>query len=269
MTDERREPNQGEQAIEPDPERIGGPVPDSGPAGEDASEESEELEWWQDPRMPWGHKPTRADMACFWALTLLGLYSLALLPFRAALLTKPFLAAVLTGSRTGVVMIGALAAVGKAPIWPFWLAVAIVSVMKFDLIYFWAGRLWGRGVFEMIAGKSPRARRNAERAERIALKYSVPALFLTYLPIPLPAAVIYATLGAARMSWKKFIAFDLLFAAVMQVLYFTLGYRIGEPAVAVVAEYGKYLWYLSIVIIVGMLVTWWWNSQKKKRAAAE
>ncbi|WP_425308198.1 DedA family protein [Ammonicoccus fulvus] len=255
MTDERREPDHGEPETLPDSTRVPDPeTPDAEP------------EWWQDPRMPWGHKPTRADMACFWVLTLLGLYSLALLPFRAALLTKPFLAAVLTGSRTGVVMIGALAAVGQAPIWPFWVAVATLSVMKFDLVYFWAGRRWGRGVFEMIAGKSPRARRNAERAERLALKYSIPALFITYLPIPLPAAVIYATLGAARMSWKKFIAFDLLFAAIMQSLYFYLGYRIGAPAVEVVAEYGKYLWYLSIVIIIGMIVTWWWNSQKKKRA---
>lgn len=213
--------------------------------------------------MPWGHQPRRADLWCFGAITALGLYSLALLPFRAVLITKPFLAAVLTGSRTGVVMIGALAATGQAAWWPIWLVIATLSVMKFDLVYFWAGRLWGQGIFEMVAGKSPRARRNAERAERFARKYAVPALFVTYLPIPLPAAVIYATLGAAGMTWRKFVAFDILFAAITQTVYFVLGYRIGAPAVQVVAEYGRYTWYLALAILLGMIVTWWWNSRRK------
>jgi membrane protein DedA with SNARE-associated domain len=224
----------------------------------------QEPQWWDDPRMPWGHQPSRADLWCFGAITVLGLYSLALLPFRAVLLTQPFLAATLTGSRTGVVMIGALTATGQPTWWPFWLVVAVLSVMKFDLIYFWAGRLWGQGIFEMVAGKSARARRNAERAEKFAKKYAVPALFVTYLPIPLPAAVIYATLGAAGMTWRKFIAFDLLFAAIVQALYFYLGFQIGAPAVEVVAEYGKYMWYLALAILVGMIVTFWWSSRRKR-----
>lgn len=231
--------------------------------------EAAQPEWWDDPRMPWGHKPSRADFWCFGAITVLGLYSLALLPLRAVLLTLPFLAATLTGSRTGVVMIGALTATGQQTWWPFWLVVATLSVMKFDLVYFWAGRLWGQGIFEMVAGKSPRARRNAERAERFARKYAVPALFVTYLPIPLPAAVIYATLGAAGMTWRKFLAFDLLFAALTQAIYFLLGYRIGEPAVQVVAEYGRYMWYVALAILVGMLVTWWWNSRRKSAASSK
>lgn len=218
--------------------------------------------------MPWGHKPTRSDLACFAWISVFAVYGLALLPFRAVLLTQPFLAAVLTGGRTGVVMIGALAAIGQAPGWPFWLLVATLSIVKFDWIYFWAGRLWGRGVFEMAAGKSARARRNAERAEKLALKYSVLALFLTYLPIPLPAAIIYATLGAAGMRWRKFFAWDLIFAVLMQALYFYIGYRIGEPAVEVVAQYGKYLWYVTLAILAGMIIAAIWRSSQKKRAEA-
>lgn len=232
-------------------------------AGESPAADSQ-AEWWDDPRMPWGHKPTRADITCFTLISLLGVYALALLPFRAVLLTQPFVAATITGSSTSMVMIGARTAVGEATWWPFWLAVATLSVMKFDLVYFWAGRLWGRGLFEMMVGKSPRARRNAERAERLALKYSVPALAITYLPIPLPAAVIYATLGTAGMSWRKFLGFDLLFAAVMRGVYFYLGLRIGEPAVEAVAAYGRYLWYLTLAILAGMIIAWWWKAQKKR-----
>ena len=43
-------------------------------------------------------------------------------------------------------------------------------------------------------------------------------LLLTYLPIPLPAAVIYATLGTAGMRWRKFFAWDLVFAAIIGYL---------------------------------------------------
>lgn len=265
MTEERPETARDDRQG-PDPDPTATPEAATDPEATDQSATDAEQEWWADPRMPWGHQPTRADMACFGVITALGLYSLALLPFRAVLITRPFLAAGLTGSRTGVVMIGALAAIGQAPWWPLWLVIATLSVIKFDWVYFWAGRLWGRGVLEMVAGKSARARRNAERAERLALKYSVPALFVTYLPIPLPAAVIYATLGAAQMSWRKFIAVDLMFAAVVQSLYLYLGYRIGEPAVQVVAEYGKYLWYVTLAILVGMIVTWWWNARRKKAA---
>ncbi|NNG21389.1 DedA family protein [Naumannella sp. ID2617S] len=236
------------------------------PQADPPAGERPEREWWDDPRLPWGHKPTRSDIACFTLISALGFYALALLPFRAVLVTKPFLAAALTGSRTGVVMIGALTATGEPTHWPFWLVIATLSVMKFDPVYFWAGKLWGRGVFEMVAGRSPRARRNAERAEKIAQRFAIPAILLTYLPIPLPAAVIYATLGAAQMSWRRFIGVNLVFAATMQSLYFYLGHRIGEPAVDVVREYGKYAWYVSIAILIGMIATWWWNRRKRETA---
>ncbi|OYO04900.1 hypothetical protein CGZ95_03250 [Enemella evansiae] len=238
------------------------------PADPEETAEEREPEWWEDPRMPWGHKPTRADIACFALISALGLYALALLPFRAVLVTQPYLAATLTGSRTGVVTIGALTATGVETTWPLWLVLATLSVMKFDPVYFWAGKLWGQGVFEMVAGRSPRARRNAERAEKLARRFAVPAILITYLPIPLPSSVIYATLGAAGMSWRKFLTVNVCFAALMQSGYMYLGYRIGAPAVAVVAEYAKYAWYLTLAILFGMIVTWWWNRRKKAAASA-
>ncbi|GAB3711836.1 DedA family protein [Mariniluteicoccus flavus] len=230
-------------------------------------DEEPEKEWWDDPRLPWGHRPTRADMACFWLMGALGIYGLALMPFRAVLITRPYLAAALTGSRTGVVMIGAYAAANHdTRMVPLWWAIATLSVMKFDPIYFWAGKLWGRGVFEMVAGRSPRARRNAERAEKFAQRFEIPAIFLTYLPIPLPASVIYATLGAAGMTWRKFLVTNVVFAGLMQALYLYLGYRIGEPAVVVVKEYAKWAWYVTLGIIAAMIISWWVNERRKKAA---
>lgn len=231
---------------------------------EPEKDDQAEKEWWDDPSLPWAHKPTRADMTCFWLIGALGLYGLALLPFRAVLITKPHLAATLTGSRTGVVMIGALAAASGDTRWLwFWWLIATLSVMKFDPVYFWAGKLWGRGVFEMVAGRSERSRRNAERAERIANRFQVVALFISYLPIPLPASVIYATLGAAGMSWRRFLSLNFLFAGLMQALYMYLGFRLGQPAVAVVTEYGKWAWYVTLAILAAMIASFWWSKRRK------
>ncbi|WP_460741877.1 DedA family protein [Mariniluteicoccus endophyticus] len=254
------EPTNAELPADPDradPDRADGGEPDEKP-------------WWDDPNLPWSKEPTRADMTCFWLIAALGVYGMALLPFRAVLITRPYLAACLTGSRTGVVMIGALAATHHDVRWlPMWWLFATLSVMKFDPVYFWAGKLWGRGVFEMVAGRSPRARRNAERAERFAHRYEVPAILVTYLPIPLPAAVVYATVGAAGMTWRRFLTANFAFAGMLQAIYMYLGYRIGEPAVKVVAEYGRWAWYVSLAIIVVMIGSYVVSQRRRAREGAD
>ena len=37
-------------------------------------------EWWDDPSLPWKHKPTRADIACLSWMGAASLYGLILLP---------------------------------------------------------------------------------------------------------------------------------------------------------------------------------------------
>lgn len=239
----------------------------------DDSAEKAEPEWWEDPRMPWNHrggKPGRADIGCFIAISVIGIYGLVLLPFRALLITQPYLYAAVAGSRTAVVTIGAMAAPPSSnPWWPVGLLLAILSIVKFDWIYFWAGRLWGQGLIEMVAGRSKRARRNAERAERLARKYATLAMLVTFLPVPLPASVIYAALGAAGMSWRKFIFLDVLFAVLLQSGYLYLGYRIGAPAVEVVKVYADYALYVTLGILAFMLVSWWWRKRRRGGAAGD
>ena len=57
-----------------------------------------------------------------------------------------------------------------------------------------------------------------------------------------------------------------LSALVTTAGYMALGYWIGEPAVQAVDTYGRYLWYVSIAILVGMLAVFWYR-QKKADAA--
>jgi len=213
--------------------------------------------------MPWKGKPGRADVWCWVAFSLTGLYALVLLPLRPILLgANPYLLAALGGSRTSAVTIGALAATGVG-FWPLGLLLGTFGAVKFDPLYWWAGRLWGRGLIEVIAGRSARAARNAARAERLAHKYGALAILLTYI-VPLPSAVVYATVAAAGMRFRTFFLIDVLGAVTTRGLYILLGYQLGEPAVEVVEVIAKYSWYLSIVLLGFVFVSVWRQSRRTR-----
>ena len=247
----------------PDPDRPADPEDVSAPAEADDAPR----EWWDDPRMPWKGKPGRKDVACWAAFSLTGLYALVLLPLRPVLLgANPYLLAALGGSRVSAVTIGALAATGVG-FWPLGLLLGTFGAVKFDWIYWWAGRLWGRGMLEMASGRSPRAARNAARAERLAQRFGVAAIALGYVIPLLPGAIIYATVAAAGMSLRKFLLVDVLSAAVTRGLLIWLGWSIGEPAVHVLEVIAQYSWYLSIALLVGVVVTSVRQSRRRSSAA--
>ncbi|MGJ3508822.1 DedA family protein [Enemella sp. A6] len=264
-SDASRSSADAESPTSPEPPETGESVADAEAAPAEGKAEDKDRPWWEDERMPWQGQPTKADIGCWSAITAVGIFALVMLPLRPVLLGyTPYLLVALTGSRTGMVTIGALGATGN-PWWPLGLVIGIISIIKFDLIYFWAGKLWGRGVLEVFGGRSPRARRNAERAERLAWKYASPAVVLTYLPIPIPAAVIYATLAMAGMSWRKFILVNLACATVLQIGWLALGWALGAPAVRVVEIYAQYSMYLSLAILAGMIAVMVWRSKKGDR----
>lgn len=230
------------------------PDPEPERASPASAEPETAKEWWDDPRMPWKGKPSRNDVWCWVGFSLTGVYALVLLPLRPVLLgANPYLLAALGGSRVSAVTIGALAATGVG-FWPLGLLLGTFGSVKFDPLYWWAGKLWGRGLIEMVSGRSPRAARNAARAERLAQRFGVLAIVITYL-IPLPSAVVYATVGAAGMRLRTFLLVDVLTAAVTRGLLIWLGFGIGHPAVRVVEVIARYSWYLSLVLLAGMLVT--------------
>lgn len=227
----------------------------------------EPRQWWQDSALPWQHKPGRRDLWCLGLLLFVGIFAWAMIPLRAYLIAaNPLLLVGLSGSRSGTVTIGALAAVGRADVLPG-LLLGIPSVMKFDLVYFWAGKLWGDGFMHAFASRSKRSARNAAKAQRFAQRFGVPAILISYLPIPIPSGVIYATVAAAGMTWRKFILVNLAAATVLQSLYMYLGYSIGEPAVELVDVYARYSTRVSLGILAVMIVLAIWKGGKKPREA--
>jgi membrane protein DedA with SNARE-associated domain len=216
--------------------------------------------------MPWKGRPSRSDVWCWIAFSLTGVYALVLLPLRPVLLgANPYLLAGLGGSRVSAVTIGALAATGVG-FWPLGLLLGTFGSVKFDPLYWWAGKLWGRGLLEMVSGRSPRAARNAARAERLAQRYGMLAIVITYL-IPLPSAVVYATVGAAGMRLRRFLLTDALTAACTRGLLIWLGYSIGEPAVRVLEVIARYSWYLSLVLLAGVVLSMVRQSRGRRTAA--
>ena len=106
-----------------------------GPAGDKRADP------WDDPRLPWSGKPRRADVLCWAGITVTGLYYLLLLPFRASLVgTHPVLLVLLNGSTEGIVSGAAFARVGHGSL-PVVMLAAVFGLMKFDLLYWWAGRM--------------------------------------------------------------------------------------------------------------------------------
>ena len=212
--------------------------------------------------MPWKGKPSRSDIGCWIGFSLTGIYALVLLPFRPVLLgANPYLLAALGGSRTSAVTIGALYATGIG-FWPLGLLLGTLGSVKFDWLYWWAGKLWGRGLIELIAGRSPRAARNAARAERLAQRFGPLAIVITYI-LPLPGAVVYATVAASGMSLRKFLLIDITTAAVTRAIFIYLGFWLGAPAVRVVEAIAKYSWYISIVLLVGIFFNLWRQSRAR------
>jgi membrane protein DedA with SNARE-associated domain len=222
-------------------------------------------EWWDDPSLPWKHKPTRTDIACIGWISFVAVFSLVMLPLQPVMLG---LAPQLLGSlgyRTGLVITGALASEGD-PWWPLVLFFGSLMAAKFDWVYWWAGKLWGRGLIEVWSGKSARARKRNERAERIARKYETLAIVITYLPIPIPAGVIYAVLGEAGTSLKKFLTVDLLSSLGLCAIYVGLGWYFGEPVVAIMEVYMQYMWYIAIAMLVGVVVFAVYSARKNAKA---
>ena len=207
------------------------------------------------PHLPWSGEPTRADKWCWGLIAAMGIYGLAMIPLRPYLLgLSTTLLALVSGSSIALVDIGAGIRDGSQPWWWALLLVATLQVAKFDAIYFWAGRLWGHGLIEVMAGRSKRAARGTARAVAIAERWAIPGVFVSWFLPFIPTAAIIVVAGAAKMRWRTFLAVDLLAALLNRAVYLYLGYAIGEPAKRLIDEIARWSTYISIALIVVIVV---------------
>lgn len=222
-------------------------------SAQEAPEEARPASPWDDPRLPWQGRPRRADILCWAAITLSGLYYLLLLPFRASLVgTHPVLLELLNGSTEAIVSAAAFARVGHGS-----LAVAlfagIFGLMKFALIYWWAGRLWGERIILLLSGRRKHGPRFIARVHRWGRKFTWPAVLIApFLPIPNP--IVYAVAGWAGMSAVTFLILDAISELAWAGMLAGLGYSLGHRAVVVAQAISRYGLWISIAIVVLVVV---------------
>ena len=233
-----------------------GDEPDAAEAQAEA-EQAKPVDPWSDPRLPWEGKPRRVDIACWAAITLSGLYYLAILPWRASLVgTHPVISELLNGSTEAIVSAAAFARVGHGTILVVLLA-SIPGLMKFDIIYWWAGRLWSERVINLFAGRSERQRRRGQklvaRVNRWGRWFSWPAVIIANF-LPIPSAIIYAMAGWTGMSWVTFLVLDVIGTLSWAGLLAGLGYALGQHAVSVAEEVSKYGLWVTIAIVILVIV---------------
>jgi len=220
----------------------------------DGPEQAKPDDPWNDPRLPWSGKPRRVDILCWAAITVTGLYYLLLLPFRASLVgTHPLLLAALNGSTEGIVSAAAFARVGHGSI-PVVVLVGVFGVMKFDLIYWWAGRLWGERIILLLSGRRKHGSKFIARVHRWGRKFTWPIVLVApFLPLPNP--IIYAVAGWAGMSWVTFLILDLISELAWVGMLVGLGYSLGHHAVVVAQTVSRYGLWFSIGIVLLVIVS--------------
>jgi len=204
---------------------------------------------WDDPRIPWAGKPRRADILCWAGIMFSGIFYWATLPLRAPLLgTHPVLLALLNGSTEAIVAAAAFAKVGHGSLVVVLLA-GVFGVMKFDPLFWWAGRLWGERVIALLSGRRNRGARYMARVQRWGRKFTWPAVVVAPF-VPIPSAIIYVIAGWAGMRLLTFIILDVIGELLWVGMLVGLGYALGHHAVVVAQTVSHYGLWISIGLIV-------------------
>jgi membrane-associated protein len=230
-----------------------------------ATAEPGKAERWADPRLPWHGRPRAADICCWLGIVVSGLFYWVLLPLRLSLIgTHPVVAELLNGSTESIISAAAFARAGDGTLAVVLLA-AIPGLMKFDVLYWWAGRLWGERFIMALPG-SRRVAKHMTRVQRAGRKFTWPAVVLSYF-LPIPSAIIYVIAGWTRMRLVTFLILDLIGALLWAGLLAGLGYALGHRAVVAARVISHYSWWFTIGIVV-LTVLFTLRSQRRMTAAA-
>jgi membrane-associated protein len=219
----------------------------------------------EDPRVPWQGKPQIADILCWLGIVLGGLFYWVLLPLRVSLLgTHPVVAELLNGSIEAIISAAAFASAGHGTLAVVVLA-AIPGLMKFDVLYWWAGRLWGER-FIMVLPGSQRLARHMVRVQRAGRKFTWPAVVASPF-LPIPRAIIFVLAGWAGMRLVTFLILDLIGVLLWAGLLAGLGYALGHHAVVAAMTISHYSWWFTIGIVT-LSVLSVVRSQRRRKAVA-
>jgi membrane-associated protein len=232
------------------------------PAEPAQAAEAAEKSPWDDPRLPWIGKPTKKDIACWATVVGSGLFLLIILPFRAALVgTHPVLGELLNGSTESIIAAAAFARTGHGSLVVAILA-AFPGIMKFDLVWWWAGSLWGERLILLISGRRSHGPKYMQRVRKWGPRFTWPAVVVSEF-LPIPNTIVYAIAGWAGMRLIVFIVLDFIGTALWVGLLIGLGWALGQHAVDVAETISRYSLWISIGIVVLVVVGQFRGSRRK------
>jgi membrane protein DedA with SNARE-associated domain len=223
---------------------------------------------YDDPRIPWSGKARRVDILCWAGIILSGIFYWATLPFRASLVgTHPVFLVLLNGSTEGIVAAAAFARVGHGTLIVVVLA-ALVGLIKFDPLFWWAGRLWGERVIALYGGRRNRGAKYMGRVKRWGRKFTWPAVVVSPF-LPIPSAIIFVIAGWAGMRLVTFIILDAIGTLLWAGMLAGLGYALGHHAVVVAQTISHYGLWISIGLVVVIVFFQVRSQRHMMRAAGE
>jgi membrane protein DedA with SNARE-associated domain len=219
---------------------------------------------WADPRLPWHGKPRTADLLCWLAIVLSGVYYWATLPLRVSLVgTHPVVAVLMNGGTESIISAAAFASAGNGTLAVVLLA-ALPGLVKFDPLYWWAGRLWGERFIMALPG-SRRVARHMPRVQQAGRRFTWPAVVVSSF-LPIPRALIGVIAGWAGMRLVTFLILDLIGALLWAGMLAGLGYTLGHHAIVAARAISHYNWWVTIGI-VALSVLFAVRSQRRPAAA--
>lgn len=213
--------------------------------------------------LPWDGPARRGDKVLVGLILGILLLLTATIPLRPFLLAShPIVLEFATGSLSAIGAGAAFARIGEAPLWLVLLA-GVVGMVKFDWLFWLAGRRWGAKVVAMFAP--------GERAQRFVTRVRswppwVLRLIVVGSALPgVPAAAVFALAGLSRMRLAVFLLVDAVGALLMTGLVAGLGYGLGQHAVDVVLTIDEYALWVSLGLVV--VVAWMSGRRAQARAA--
>jgi membrane-associated protein len=202
---------------------------------------------WRDLR-PWDSPMARADKVLIFSTVAVIVAMLLTLPLRPFLLaTHPVALSAVTGSLSAVGAAAAFARVGGTDLWLV-VAAGVFGMIKFDWLFWWAGRRWGAKGVRFFTPPG-RARRFVERV-RSWPRWSTGFVVVAAALPGVPSAPLFLLAGLAGMRLVAFLVFDAIGSALVAGLVAGLGYGLGQTAVDVVLTIDQYALWVSIALIV-------------------
>jgi membrane-associated protein len=216
---------------------------------------------------PWHGRPRARDVVCVLAIVVSGVYALATIPLTPALIAShPVLLELLTGSTSSIMAAGAFSDVDAKLQLTLVVVAALPGIMRFDWVFWWAGRLWGHRIVERFGQHSPRMKRLAALAETRGRRWAGPLVALAaFLPSGASTAV-YAAAGWAGVPLLAFVLWDTLGSAAWVSVVALGGYLLGSNGVALAGLVSRYATVTICVLLVLVIAPQAWHSWREWRA---